>query len=432
MTLACKLCGAIIKDTESMNEQLLSSTKIISISHQSNVFGTINPIKNIIDKAKNMNIITLIDGAQAVPHLKVNLAELDSDFYVFSGHKMLGPTGVGVLIGRNELLEEMEPFLGGGEMINKVNMHESTWNEIPWKFEAGTPKVAQVIGLGAAIKYLMNNAMFTPINMDKESGAKKKYEFTMDILNNDLFPHCHNMTQKIYFLGYMANKLLRCSFQWINTDDRDSYLNKRIELTGTLLNNLFRNYFNKLVKEKQVKWQLLGLVIISSNAGGAWSPIGDVTTTMLWIGHQMTPLNIIKETFEVQSEDGILNLRPDKVNSISFSDANFVTYQGSFYKLITKTKNFSIIKSIVLIAVEPDYQVGIQDKPNLRYKNANKLYIQIGAKKTLIKVNKKYISQLFKDSKQGEIKKFFKSKKISIRDDADLKLLFDAFQDNLK
>ena len=112
----------------------------------------------------------------------------------------------------------------------------------------------------------------------------------------------------------------------------------------------------------------------------------------------------------MQSEDGILNLRPDKVNSISFSDANFVTYQGSFYKLITKTKNFSIIKSIVLIAVEPDYQVGIQDKPNLRYKNANKLYIQIGAKKTLIKVNKKYISQLFEDSKQGEIKKFFKSK----------------------
>ncbi|MBT4317730.1 MAG: SufS family cysteine desulfurase [Candidatus Marinimicrobia bacterium] len=150
------LCNNGTLNTESMNEQLLSSTKIISISHQSNVFGTINPIKNIIDKAKSMDILTLIDGAQAVPHLKVNLAELDSDFYVFSGHKMLGPTGVGVLIGRNELLEEMEPFLGGGEMINKVNMHESTWNEIPWKFEAGTPKVAQVIGLGAAIKYLMN------------------------------------------------------------------------------------------------------------------------------------------------------------------------------------------------------------------------------------------------------------------------------------
>ena len=150
------LCNNGTLNTESMNEQLLSSTKIISISHQSNVFGTINPIKNIIDKAKSMDILTLIDGAQAVPHLEVDLAELDSDFYVFSGHKMLGPTGVGVLIGRNELLEEMEPFLGGGEMINKVNMHDSTWNEIPWKFEAGTPKVAQVIGLGAAIKYLMN------------------------------------------------------------------------------------------------------------------------------------------------------------------------------------------------------------------------------------------------------------------------------------
>ena len=143
-------------DTESINDEKFSSTKIISISHQSNVFGTINPIKDIIDKVKNMGVITLIDGAQAVPHLEVDLSELDPDFYVFSGHKMLGPTGVGVLIGRNELLEEMEPFMGGGEMINKVSMQDATWNEIPWKFEAGTPKIAQVIGLGAAINYLMN------------------------------------------------------------------------------------------------------------------------------------------------------------------------------------------------------------------------------------------------------------------------------------
>ena len=143
-------------NTESINDEFLSSTKIISISHQSNVFGTINPIKNIIDKVKDMGVITLIDGAQAVPHLEVDLSELDPDFYVFSGHKMLGPTGVGVFIGRNELLEEMEPFMGGGEMINKVSMQDATWNEIPWKFEAGTPKIAQVIGLGAAISYLMN------------------------------------------------------------------------------------------------------------------------------------------------------------------------------------------------------------------------------------------------------------------------------------
>ena len=143
-------------NTESINDEILSSTKIISISHQSNVFGTINPIKNIIDKVKDMGVITLIDGAQAVPHLEVNLSELDPDFYVFSGHKILGPTGVGVLIGRNELLDEMEPFMGGGEMINKVSMQDATWNEIPWKFEAGTPNIAQVIGLGAAINYLMN------------------------------------------------------------------------------------------------------------------------------------------------------------------------------------------------------------------------------------------------------------------------------------
>ena len=104
------------------------------------------------------------------------------------------------------------------------------------------------------IKYITGFAMYTPINMDRETGARKKMEFTMDILNNDLFPHCHTMIQKIYFLGYMANKLLQANFEMIKQDDRDSFLNKRIDLTGTLLNNLFRNYFNKLVKdmEKQV------------------------------------------------------------------------------------------------------------------------------------------------------------------------------------
>jgi DNA-directed RNA polymerase II subunit RPB2 len=104
------------------------------------------------------------------------------------------------------------------------------------------------------IKYITSFAMYTPINMDKETGAKKKLEFTMDILNNDLFPHCHNLVQKVYFLGYMTNKLLMAAFEIVKQDDRDSYLNKRVDLTGTLLNNLFRNYFNKLVKdmEKQI------------------------------------------------------------------------------------------------------------------------------------------------------------------------------------
>jgi DNA-directed RNA polymerase beta subunit len=105
-----------------------------------------------------------------------------------------------------------------------------------------------------AIKFITSQAIYTPINMDKETGARKKMEFALDILHNDLFPHCHNMSQKIYFLGYMANKLLQAHFEWIKADDRDSYLNKRIDLTGTSLNNLFRNNFNRMVKdmEKQV------------------------------------------------------------------------------------------------------------------------------------------------------------------------------------
>ena len=129
---------------------------MVSVSHQSNVFGTINPINDIIDEAKKIGAITVIDGAQAVPHMKVDIKELDCDFYAFSGHKMLGPTGVGVLVARKNILEEMDPFMGGGEMINTVNMNESTWNEVPWKFEAGTPNIAQVIGLGASIDYIEN------------------------------------------------------------------------------------------------------------------------------------------------------------------------------------------------------------------------------------------------------------------------------------
>ena len=141
-------------ELESFKKKISSKTKILSVSHQSNVFGTVNPINEIIDEAKKVDAITVIDGAQAVPHMKVNIEDLGCDFYAFSGHKMLGPTGVGVLIGRKNILEEMDPFMGGGEMINTVNMDKSTWNDVPWKFEAGTPNIAQVIGLGAAIDYI--------------------------------------------------------------------------------------------------------------------------------------------------------------------------------------------------------------------------------------------------------------------------------------
>jgi hypothetical protein len=142
--------------------------------------------------------------------------------------------------------------------------------------------------------------------------------------------------------------------------------------------------------------------------------------------------NIIKETIEIESEEKILNLKPNKVRSVSFRDANFIAYQGNFYKQITQNNNFSLIRSIILKAIEPEYKVGIVDKPNLRYKRADETFIEMNGKKRMIRINKKAIIELFNNSKASEIKKFIKSNKISIRDDAELKILFDTFQDDLK
>ena len=136
-----------------------SKTKIVSLTHMSNVLGTINPIKYLAELAHDVGAIIIVDGAQGASHIPVNIKELDCDFYAFSGHKMLGPTGIGVLWGKAQHLEEMEPFMGGGEMINTVTLESSTWNDIPYKFEAGTPNFAQAVGLGAAIDYLENIGM---------------------------------------------------------------------------------------------------------------------------------------------------------------------------------------------------------------------------------------------------------------------------------
>ena len=141
-------------DLSTIDDLLTTKTKIVSVIHQSNVFGTINPIKEIIQRAKKVNALTLIDAAQSIPHAKIDVQELDCDFLAFSGHKMLGPTGIGVLYGKSQILEAMHPFMGGGDMISSVTMSKSTWNELPYKFEAGTPNIAQAIGLGAAIDYL--------------------------------------------------------------------------------------------------------------------------------------------------------------------------------------------------------------------------------------------------------------------------------------
>lgn len=143
-------------------EQLFTErTKFVALTHVSNALGTINPVKEMIATAHRHGVPVLIDGAQAAPHMPVDVQDLDADFYVFSGHKMCGPTGSGILYGKAHLLEKMQPFLGGGDMILSVTFEETLYNEIPFKFEAGTPAIAPMIGLGAAIDYL------TGIGLDK-------------------------------------------------------------------------------------------------------------------------------------------------------------------------------------------------------------------------------------------------------------------------
>jgi cysteine desulfurase / selenocysteine lyase len=128
--------------------------RMVAVAHVSNVLGTLNPVADIVARARTAGALTLIDGAQAVPQLPVDAAAIGADFYAWTGHKALGPTGIGVLHARRELLEQMPPFLGGGSMISSVKEQESTWNAVPWKFEAGTPPIAEAAGLDAALTYL--------------------------------------------------------------------------------------------------------------------------------------------------------------------------------------------------------------------------------------------------------------------------------------
>lgn len=155
-------------DLTNSKKYFTNKTKIVSITHMSNVLGTINPIKKIAKMAKSIGAIYIIDGAQSVSHMNVNVQDLDCDFLAFSGHKMLGPTGVGILWGKMALLNDLDPFLSGGEMIDKVNLESSTWNDVPYKFEAGTPNYVQAIGMGEAVKYLLNIGMDNIHNYEKE------------------------------------------------------------------------------------------------------------------------------------------------------------------------------------------------------------------------------------------------------------------------
>jgi len=169
--MLCQQTGAILKIApinlqgeliyDEFEKLLSDKTKLVSVVHMSNALGTINPVERIIAAAHAKNIPVMLDGAQAIPHMAVDVQELDCDFYVFSGHKLYAPSGIGVLYGKQTLLEAMPPYQGGGDMIRKVTFEETEYNVLPYKFEAGTPNIADVVGLGAAIDYL--NA----IGMDK-------------------------------------------------------------------------------------------------------------------------------------------------------------------------------------------------------------------------------------------------------------------------
>ncbi len=139
---------------EDYDELITRRTKLVTLAHVSNVLGTINPVEEIARRAHEVGALCLLDAAQSVPHMPVDVRDLECDFLAFSGHKMMGPTGIGGLYGREEILEDMEPFMGGGEMIREVHQGWAKWNELPWKFEAGTPNVMGAIGLGAAVRYL--------------------------------------------------------------------------------------------------------------------------------------------------------------------------------------------------------------------------------------------------------------------------------------
>ncbi len=141
-------------DLEGLRSLITDRTKLVAITHMSNVLGTITPVDDVARIAHDAGALLLVDGSQAVPHMPVDVTALDVDFFAFTGHKMLGPTGIGVLYGRADLLDKMDPFLTGGDMISTVTMERSTWNALPYKFEAGTPNIAQAIGLGAAVDYL--------------------------------------------------------------------------------------------------------------------------------------------------------------------------------------------------------------------------------------------------------------------------------------
>lgn len=180
-----EVTGAVLKyfplqadgtiDLDEARQTITNQTKIVSVAHVSNVLGTINPVKQLAALAHEKGAIMVVDGAQSTPHQPIDVQDLDCDFFAFSSHKMVGPTGIGVLYGKQSLLEAMEPVETGGEMIDEVGLYHATWADLPWKLEAGTPHIAGAIGLGAAVDYLSAIGMET-IHHQEEELAQAAYQ----------------------------------------------------------------------------------------------------------------------------------------------------------------------------------------------------------------------------------------------------------------
>ena len=253
-------------DLESFESLLSSNVKLISLIHQSNVLGIVNPIEGIIKKAHQNGTLVMIDAAQSISHIEIDVKKIDCDFLVFSGHKMFASTGVGVLYGKYELLDQMDPFLYGGQMIDKVDEQNSTWNKLPLKFEAGTPNIGEVISLGASIDFIKSIG-FSEMNKHLNSITNAYLELlstfkditiygqtnnrgpviSFNIKNIHAYDFCQIMGQHNISLragNHCAQPLLqqfgtnstnRISFQIYNTIDELNYFNDKLKQTIALL-----------------------------------------------------------------------------------------------------------------------------------------------------------------------------------------------------
>ena len=248
--LACERQGAKLRvipfdddgvlDLEALRGMLNEKTRIVAVNHVSNTLGTVNPVRQIADIAHSHGIPVLVDGAQAISHFAVDVQELGCDFYCFSGHKMYGPMGVGVMYGREELLEQMPPYQGGGEMIKDVTFERTTYNELPFKFEAGTPAVGDVLGLHSAIRFMQQTGIENIARHEKEL-TEYATERLLQIEDLRIYGRAKEKTSVISFLVGNAHPYdgipgtVRASFAVYNTREEVDVLISAIERIAPML-----------------------------------------------------------------------------------------------------------------------------------------------------------------------------------------------------